>query len=92
MNPARLVVLISGNGSNLQAVLDACERGEIPAQVCAVVSNSGDAYGLQRARAAGVPALVVVKEKDQDRKAYDSLLAQKEDADRKSTRLNSSHH
>jgi len=71
----RLVVLISGNGTNLQAVLDACADGSLPAQVAAVVSNNADAYGLERARRAGVPALVLVKRKAQDRRAYDAALA-----------------
>ncbi len=50
-----LVVLISGNGSNLQAILDAARAGTLPARVCAVVSNRRDAYGLVRAHEAGVP-------------------------------------
>lgn len=73
---ARLVVLISGSGSNLQAILDACKRGELPARVEAVVSNRSDAYGLERARAVGVPALVKTRVKDQDRAAYDWELAE----------------
>lgn len=55
--PFRLVVLISGHGSNLQAVLDACAAGELPAQVVAVFSNRRAAYGLVRAQLAGVPAV-----------------------------------
>ncbi len=76
---ARLVVLISGNGSNLQAILDACASGELPAQVAAVVSNRPEAYGLERARRApgAVPALVMAKSKMQDRRAYDTDLAQR---------------
>ncbi len=72
----RLVVLISGNGTNLQAILDACASGELAAQVVAVISNSGDAYGLERARRAGVPAHVLVKRKAQDRRDYDTALAE----------------
>ena len=55
---ARLVVLISGNGSNLQAVVDACQSGALKMQVAAVVSNQPEAFGLERARRAGIPALV----------------------------------
>jgi phosphoribosylglycinamide formyltransferase-1 len=73
---ARLVVLVSGNGSNLQAILDACASGELPATVTAVFSNKADAYGLERARRMGVPAVVVEKAKDQDRRVYDAALAQ----------------
>jgi phosphoribosylglycinamide formyltransferase-1 len=73
---SRLVVLISGNGTNLQAVLDACASGALPARVAAVISNKSDAYGLERARLAGVPALVRPKPKEQDRREYDSQLAE----------------
>ena len=72
----RLVVMISGNGSNLQAILDACACGELPARVVAVVSNKADAYGLERARQAGISAIVLEKFKDQDRRAYDAQLAE----------------
>jgi phosphoribosylglycinamide formyltransferase 1 len=74
--PATIVVLISGNGSNLQAILDACAAGELNAQVVAVVSNKKDAFGLERARRANVPAIVKPKFKDQDRRAYDAELAE----------------
>ena len=72
----RLVVLISGFGSNLQAILDACAAGELQTQVVAVVSNKREAAGLDRARKAGVPALVKPRLKDQDRCQYDSELAE----------------
>jgi len=54
----RLGVLISGRGSNLQALLDAGERGLFPGRVVVVISNVANAGGLERARRAGVPALV----------------------------------
>ena len=72
----RLVVMVSGNGSNLQAILDACASGELSATVVAVFSNKTDAYGLERARQAGVPAMVLEKAKEQDRHAYDARLAE----------------
>jgi len=72
---ARLVVLISGHGSNLQAILDACASGEVNAAVVAVISNRSEAFGLERARQIGVPALVLPKLKDQDRNTYDVRLA-----------------
>jgi phosphoribosylglycinamide formyltransferase-1 len=71
----RLVVLISGNGTNLQAILDACASGALPASVAAVISNKGDAFGLQRAKNAGVPTLAFPKVKEQDRREYDANLA-----------------
>lgn len=73
--PARLVVLISGSGTNLQAILDACREGALPAEVVAVISNKRDAYGLERARRAGVPALALPKRKESDRRDYDRALA-----------------
>jgi len=78
MNPplARLAVLISGNGSNLQAVIDACNAQTLPARVVVVVSNKPDAYGLKRATLAGIPTEVLVKKKEQDRSGYDKELAQ----------------
>jgi formyltetrahydrofolate-dependent phosphoribosylglycinamide formyltransferase len=71
----RLVVLISGNGSNLQALLDATSTGELPAQIVAVVSNRLEAYGLERAGQAGVPAVAFPKERGQSRQEYDLALA-----------------
>lgn len=65
----KIIVLISGNGSNLQALIDA----KIP--VILVVSNKENAYGLERAKAAQIPTLVFVK--TQDRIEYDKQLAQK---------------
>jgi len=73
---SKIVVLISGNGSNLQAILDACASGELDAQVVAVISNKKDAFGLERARRADVPAIVKPKFKEQDRRVYDAELAE----------------
>ncbi len=70
-----LVVLVSGYGSNLQAILDAARLGIIPARVCAVISNKADAYGLERARLAGLPAIAQVFQKGQERAEYDRRLA-----------------
>ncbi len=54
----RLAVLISGHGSNLQALIDACERGDLAgAEIAVVVSNRKAAYGLERARQAGIPTV-----------------------------------
>jgi len=77
MNPdvPRLVVLISGSGSNLQAILDACRSGDLAAGVVAVFSNKREAYGLERARTAGVPAIAIAKLKETGRLEYDELLA-----------------
>jgi phosphoribosylglycinamide formyltransferase 1 len=72
---ARLVVFISGNGSNLQAILDACESGELEAGVVAVISNKADAYGLVRAKNAGVEAIYFAKQENESRQEYDTRLA-----------------
>jgi formyltetrahydrofolate-dependent phosphoribosylglycinamide formyltransferase len=74
--PARLVVLISGSGTNLQAILDACQSGHLAAEVVAVFSNKKDAYGLERARQAGVAAIAVPKPRELDRRVYDAALAE----------------
>lgn len=71
----RLVVLASGHGSNLQAVLDACAGGSLPAQVVAVVSDRRDAFALQRADSAGVPGVHVGRREAETRSAYDARLA-----------------
>ncbi len=76
MSRARIVVLVSGNGSNLQALLDAAASGELGGDVVAVVSNRPEAYGLERARGAGVPALAVAPEQDEPRAVYDARLAE----------------
>lgn len=76
---ARIVVLISGNGSNLQAILDACADNTIAGAVVAVVSNRPGAYGLERARLAGVPTAVSrlkdARQEGKTREQYDSELA-----------------
>ena len=74
-NLSRLVVLISGNGSNLQAILDACSSGELDAQVVSVISNKADAYGLVRAKNAGVEAIHFPKKENESRPEYDTRLA-----------------
>ena len=76
MKKASLVVLISGNGSNLQALIAAVEAETMPAEILAVVSNTRDAYGLERARKAGIPVIVKPKLKVQERQAYDAELAE----------------
>jgi len=76
---AKLAVLISGNGSNLQAIIDACRGGFLDAEVAVVVSNRKAAYGLQRAEKAGIPTvyhpLKPYKEAGRDRREYDADLA-----------------
>ncbi|NRB37527.1 MAG: phosphoribosylglycinamide formyltransferase [Pseudomonadales bacterium] len=72
----KLVVLISGSGSNLQAFIDACANGDLNAQISCVIANKAEAFGLQRAADAGIKT-AVVNHKDYDsREAFDTVLAQ----------------
>jgi formyltetrahydrofolate-dependent phosphoribosylglycinamide formyltransferase len=73
-NPARLVVMTSGPGCNLQALIDACEAGQLAAQVVGVISSRADAYGLQRAERRQIPALLCPP--TLPREVYDADLAQ----------------
>ncbi|GAB4290081.1 MAG: phosphoribosylglycinamide formyltransferase [Thiohalomonadaceae bacterium] len=70
-----IVVLISGSGSNLQAIIDAVQAG-LPAEIRAVISNKAGAYGLERARRAGIPTHVLNHKAFPDRESYDAALAQ----------------
>ena len=69
-----IVVLISGNGTNLQAIIDAVEQGRLPAEVRAVISNRAEAYGLERARRAGIATEVLEHGAYPDRVSYDAAL------------------
>lgn len=72
----KFAVLISGGGTNLQALIDAVESGHIPAQITLVVSDREDAYGLERAKKHNIPS-VVLKRGDYDSAAKrDEALAQ----------------
>lgn len=70
----RLGVLISGRGSNLQAILDAVAAGRLDAAVAVVIANKADAYGLERARAAGVETAVLSHKGYASREDYDRAL------------------
>lgn len=71
--PACVAVLLSGRGSNLVAIADACARGEIPAEIVLVISNKAGVAGLERARERGIPALVVPS-KGLPREEHERLL------------------
>lgn len=74
-----LVVLISGNGSNLQAILDACQQRRIQARVRAVFSNKASAFGLERAHKAGIHTGVLSARNFASREAFDRQLIQEID-------------
>ncbi|MBK1650032.1 phosphoribosylglycinamide formyltransferase [Rhabdochromatium marinum] len=69
-----VVVLISGSGSNLQALIDGQARGELPIRLCAVISNRAKVRGLERARAAGISCAVLNHREFPDRDAFDQAL------------------
>ena len=73
-NPLPVVVLISGSGSNLQALIDGAAGGELPIRIEAVISNEPDAFGLERARRAGIAAEVVDHRAFDSREAFDQAL------------------
>jgi len=73
-NELRLAVLISGSGSNLQAIIDAIESGSLHARIDTVVSNNPDAFGLQRASKHGLPTTVIDHRDFSSRELYDDSL------------------
>ncbi len=75
-----IVVLISGSGSNLQAIIDACQANTIKnANVVAVLSNKADAYGLERAKKAGIQAINLMVADYENRDAYDKAMIEQID-------------
>ncbi|HKX57336.1 MAG TPA: phosphoribosylglycinamide formyltransferase [Xanthomonadales bacterium] len=75
MSKCRITVLISGSGSNLQALIDARDRGELDAELVHVISNRADAFGLQRAAAAGIPSSLLPHQDFTSREDFDRALA-----------------
>lgn len=73
-SPLNLVVLISGNGSNLQAIINQIEAGKLNARITAVISNRPDAYGLERARLHGIPAIGLDHKTHANREQFDQAL------------------
>lgn len=71
---SRVVVLISGNGSNLQALLEQQQLGQLGGEIVAVISNKADAYGLTRAKAAGISTEVIANADFANRAAFDHAL------------------
>ena len=75
MKKARIAVLVSGRGSNLQAIIDNIEKGLLPSELAVVISDQTDAYALERARAHNIPAVLVsAKGYKNKREEYDALL------------------
>lgn len=76
-SPLRIVILISGRGSNMLAIAEHVRDGTTPAEIVAVMSNRADAPGLASAAALGIPIAVVSPDDHADRTAYDSALAER---------------
>ena len=70
----KIGVLISGNGSNLQALIDACAHADYPAEIVTVISNKESAYGLNRAADAGIPAHIISHRDYASREAFDEAM------------------
>lgn len=74
MNTLNLVVLISGNGTNLQAIIDAINIQRLPARIKAVISNKRDAYGLERASRVNIPTEVLEAKNFASPEVYENAL------------------
>ncbi|MEN8170208.1 MAG: phosphoribosylglycinamide formyltransferase [Pseudomonadota bacterium] len=70
-----IVVLISGSGSNLQAIIDSAANNGLPVEIRAVISNKADAYGLERANNAGIKTVVIDHTRFDGREAFDAELS-----------------
>ncbi|PYI22059.1 phosphoribosylglycinamide formyltransferase [Aspergillus violaceofuscus CBS 115571] len=88
-DPVRLTVLISGSGTNLQAVIDKTSQGQLSTQIVRVISNRKDAFGLERARKANIPTQYhnLVKYKKQHPATPEGILAAREEYDAELARL-----
>lgn len=75
-----IVVLISGNGSNLQAIIDAQQEGRLNGSIVKVISNNAEAYGLERAKQADIQTQVIDHRAFDEREHYDAELAKAIDA------------
>lgn len=72
----KLAVLISGRGSNLQALIDACASPDFPAEIVLVLSNKPDAFGLERAKQAGIATEVLNHKNFTDRESFDATMSE----------------
>lgn len=79
-DPANLVVLISGSGTNLQAFIDAIKAGHLNANIAVVISNKADAFGLTRAQNAGIGTATIDHKQFADRESFDRTLVDSIDA------------
>lgn len=75
----RIVVLISGSGSNLQAIMNTIDAGQINGRIEAVLSNKAEAYGLERANNANIPAIILQHIDFDDRESFDQAMIEQID-------------
>ncbi|MFI4954638.1 MAG: phosphoribosylglycinamide formyltransferase [Gammaproteobacteria bacterium] len=80
MNNFKLIILISGNGSTLQAIINAIKHQQLHAEISAVISNRADAYGLERAQQANIPTQVISHKDYPTREQFDQALQKTIDA------------
>jgi len=74
--PCRIGVLVSGSGTNLQAIIDRIEAGDLSATIACVISNNPDAYALTRAAAHGIPTVIHEKGRFASRREYDAATVE----------------
>ena len=74
MNKLRIGVLVSGRGSNLQAIIDAVQAGWLPVEIGVVISDKPEAYALERARRADIPAVVIERGSFESRGAFEQAM------------------
>lgn len=74
--PCRIGVLVSGSGTNLQAIIDRIEAGDLSATIACVISNNPDAYALTRAAAYGIPTVIHEKGRFASRREYDAATVE----------------
>ena len=70
----KIIILISGNGSNLQAIIDACKSSNIDGEIVSVISNKENAYGIQRAMEAGITTKIISDDSFDSREEFDKAL------------------
>lgn len=75
--PTKLAVLVSGDGSNLQAIIEAIENGSLHGQISVVICNNSRARALARAEAAGIPTIALPHQNYASRSAFDQVLGEK---------------
>ena len=74
MNNHKIGVLVSGRGSNLQAIMDKIAEGSLPLEVAVVISDKADAFALERAEKAGIPNFAVIRKECADKKEFEGKI------------------